>query len=305
MNIVIWNQSETGGGGGIELLLPAINVLIRLYGNINIVGAICPPGISFTKINTIDRQNLKSVAFDLILVTGEDVNVLRTGKQSLFVAVLKEAAALGIDTEKIVLDRVVLVPNFTLEKYVRLRRSALSILSVNCFGGMLYHRFGLPFLSPTINMFTSDEGFLKFLQDPMRNVKAELKLVRTEFNADLNINYPVFKIGESEWDMNHYADENFAVRKWYERGFRINWFNLLVAMHTENPEILAEFDKLPFAKKVCFVPFETNLDSGFYVNRANYNNDALWRLVNGIASGGIACYDMWDMLLYGKKTPLT
>ena len=248
---------------------------------------------------------MKSVAFDLILVTGEDVNVLRTGKQSLFVAVLKEAAALGIDTEKIVLDRVVLVPNFTLEKYVRLRRSALSILSVNCFGGMLYHRFGLPFLSPTINMFTSDEGFLKFLQDPMRNVKAELKLVRTEFNADLNINYPVFKIGESEWDMNHYADENFAVRKWYERGFRINWFNLLVAMHTENPEILAEFDKLPFAKKVCFVPFETNLDSGFYVNRANYNNDALWRLVNGIASGGIACYDMWDMLLYGKKTPLT
>ena len=263
-----------------------------------------PPGLKFNGIRTVDRNDLKFMPFDMILVTGRDVDMLRSGRQSLFVSVLKEAAELGIDTDKIVLDRVVCVPNFTLEKYKKLRRSALSILSVNCMGGLFYHRFGLPFLSPTINMFTSDEGFLKFLKDPIQNVKAELKLLRKEFNAELNINYPVFKIGESEWYMNHYADENFAVRKWYERSFRINWFNLIVVLHTENPEILAEFDELPYAKKVCFVPFETDLDSGFYIDRAKFNNDVFWRLANSVASGSIACYDIWDMLLYGQKTPI-
>lgn len=249
----------------------------------------------------LDRQDLKSMEFDLILVTGEDVNVLRSGRQSLFVSVAKEADALGIDADKILLDRVVCVPFFTLEKYKKLRHSALSILSMNCWGGLVYHRFGMPFLSPMINMFTSDEDFLKFLRDPMKNAKAKLKLVKTEFNPALNINYPVFRIGDSQWNFNHYADKDLAIRKWNERCLRINWYNLLITMYTEKPEILAEFDKLPFAKKVCFVPFETDLDSGFHVDT---KGRALWQVVIATANGGAAYYDIWDMLLYGKKTPV-
>lgn len=240
------------------------------------------------------------------MVTGADIPMLVTNTQSNFVKILKEAKTLGVDENKIILDRVICVPNFTLEKYTRLRRSQLSILSINCFGGMCYHRFGLPFLSPTINMFTNDEDFIKFLKDPMKNVKAEIKYMRTERNEGLQIDYPVYKIGDTEWRMNHYGDANLAFRKWCERGFRINWFNVLAVMHTKNPEILAEFDKLPFAKKVCFVPFKSDLESAYYINPAKYFKgvEEFWRVANGMGSGSVNEYDMWDMLLYGKKTPL-
>jgi uncharacterized protein (DUF1919 family) len=291
--------------GGIELLNPAANVLGRLYGQLNAVGFISENDVSVNGVKRIAKEDLKNIDFDLILVTGEDTKVLITNMQSDFVKILKEVKSLGIDENKVVRDRVVCIPNFTLEKYKKLRHSRLSILSMNCFGGLCYHRFGLPFFSPIINMYTYEKEFIKFLQDPMQNVKAEIKYVRTERNEALNIDYPVYKIGEVEWSMNHYGDANVAYRKWVERSFRINWFNLFVTMYTEKPEIAAEFDKLPFAKKVCFVPFKSNLDSAYYVDSSKYaNGDEFWRIANSMASGSTNEYDMWDMLLYGKKTPL-
>ena len=296
MNIVIWMQSETGGG---EYILPAIHNLIRLYGTVNIIGGIPLAGSRINGIRNISKQDLQSLDFDLIVASVKDVSVLFTNAQSAFVSILKEAAALGIDTNKIVLDRVICIPNFTLEKYRRLRNSALSVFSKDCFGGWTYHRFGLPFLSPTINMFTSEKDFIKFLQNPMENVKAEVVFQKMHDDG-----YPVFKIGGIEWHMNHYRDVNVAFKKWYERSFRINWFNLFVVMSTENPEILAEFDKLPFAKKVCFVPFETDLDSGFYIDASRYSEKNFARLTHLMVLGEFIYYDLWDMLLYGKKTLL-
>ena len=303
MNIVIWIQGLTPQRGGVELLNPAVKILERLYGKVNALGVIPYKGVGFNEVKNISKEDLKNLDYDLILVTGADNSVLITNTQSNFVKILKEAQSLEIDTDKIILDRVICVPFFTLEKYKKLRHSQLSILSMNCFAGLLYHRFGLPFLSPMINMFTSDEDFIKFLKAPMKNVSAKLKLLRTERNEGLKIDYPVYKIGDTEWEMNHYGDANVAYRKWCERSFRINWFNLLVTMYTEKPEILAEFDKFPYSKKVCFVPFKSDLDSAYFVDVEKYGGE-LWQVVNGIGTGKVIEYDMWDMLLYGKKTPL-
>ena len=294
MKIVIWLQLNQNGGG-VGYLNPALNILAQLYGGVDILRIIAPQGITFNGVKNISKEDLKNIDYDLILVAGQNASL---------VPILKDAETLGIDENKIVLDRTVCIPLFTLEKYNKLRRSKLSILSMNCFAGLLYHRFGLPFLTPTINMFTSDESFINFLKNPMQAVKSELKFFCTGRNEILNIDYPVYNIGGVEWRMNHYSDANFAYRKWCERSFKINWFNVLPVMYTENPEILAEFDTLPFSKKVCFVPFETDLDSGFYINPKQYPEEPFWRIVNLTAMGAIINYDIWDMLLYGKKTPL-
>ena len=66
-----------------------------------------------------------------------------------FREIFSEAVALGINPSKIISQNVVMLPNFTFQKYKILRESKLSIISQNCFGGFLYHRFHLPFLSPT------------------------------------------------------------------------------------------------------------------------------------------------------------
>ena len=298
MNVVLWIPNQNTAG----LLNPSLDILSRLYGKLNILGAIVSQGVTVSGVKIIDKQDLKSMEYDLIVVSVKDVPFLITNEQSAFVTILKEATELGIDTDKIILDRVICIPNFTLKKYIKLRHSALSIFSRDCFGSWTYHRFGLPFLSPTINMFASDKDFLKFLKKPIENIKSELRFQKTAHNSDLNIDYPVFKIGETEWHMNHYRDFNVAFRKWYERSYRINWFNVLVVMNTESPEVLTEFDKLPFAKKVCFVPFETDLDSGFYINPARYTEKNFARLTHLMALGEFNYYDLWDMLLYGKKT---
>lgn len=75
-------------------------------------------------------------------------------------------------------------------------------------------------------------------------------------------------------------------------------------MYTENPEVLNKFDKLPYNKKVCFVPFKSDLESAFYIDAEKYSDEPFGHLVNLSATGALNFYDMWDMLLYGKKTPL-
>ena len=306
MNFVVW-LNDPGGGHGISLR-PALNALAQIYDDVNFLGIVMTnneDAIKSKESNIIEKKNLKNLDIDLVLFCEIEEDFLISNRESNFVSALKEASRFGIDADKFVLDRTVLVPNFTLEKYKQLRHSKLSILSMNCFGGLVYHRFGLPFLTPTINMLTSDKGFLNFLKNPVDNVGKELNLVRTAVNETLKIEYPVFEIGGTEWDMNHYSDFELAKQKWRERSARINWDNLLVVMFTDRFKFLKKFDKLPFAKKVCFVPFETDLDSGYYIDLNQLSSPELWRAVNGIATGNVPFYDMWDMLLYGKKTPLT
>ena len=99
-----------------------------MYGEIKIVGGIIPEEVKTTGIAFLDKEDLKTLNFDLLLVAGDNLGgeAFFTGndskRESFFTYVLHEAEALNIDTDKIVADRVVLVPNFTLEKYKKLRR---------------------------------------------------------------------------------------------------------------------------------------------------------------------------------------
>ena len=297
MKIVVWLYSiDNTRGGGFQLLVPAINVLNNLYENINVLGAVTPQGMKFNELPAIDKNDLKTTDFDLILVTGHDIE---------FADVLNQAEVLGINAEKIIMDRTVCVPNFTLDKYKKLRRSRISIFSKNCWGGWIHHRFGLPFLSPTINLFMYPLDFLKFLENPRKYLAEDPHFLRTAPSHIPNTDYPIFSLGGVEIFMNHYFEIASAKNKWLERSKRVNWYNLLVEMCTDDIEILKQFDKLPYAKKFCFVPFKSDIDSAVYVDFERFNDPAGFEhLVSASAMGAIDFYDPWDMLLYGKKTPL-
>ena len=78
-----------------------------------------------------------------------------------------------------------------------------------------------------------------------------------------------------------------------------------MTMYTESEEILEEFDAFPYDKKVCFVPFKSDLDSAWHIN-PDIRKDlkTFTRIVNYFGMGEPFYYDPFDMLLYGKKTPL-
>ena len=294
MRVVIWFQSPH-----FQVLSFALGVLNRRYGSTSVLGLTnVPPAVNMkNKVfgAAIEKSDLTSIEYDIIIVSGQDTSLP---------PVLAEALMLGIDTDKIVLDRTVCIPGFSLEKYQKLRRSRLSILSQNCWGGLIYHSFGLQFLSPTINLYAPDRDFLKMLNDPRLHLDSELRFYGTNFDDDSKRDYPIMTLGSSKLHMIHYDDEISARRKWEDRRLRINWYNLLVMMYTEKSEVLAEFDRLPFGKKVCFVPFESDLDSAFYIPPELVRRRNFYEAVNDLASNKIFCFDLWDMLFYGLRTPL-
>ena len=218
---------------------------------------------------------------------------------------MKIANYFQLPKEKILPDCVVCIPGFTLKKYLVLKDSSLSIFSIRCFGGILYHTLGLPFLSPFVNMFLSENDYMNFLKIPQDYLKEDIIFKDKAFNDANKFYYPIFTLNGIELNMNHYPDFNEAVVKWNQRKKRINWYNLFVTAYTESQEFAEQFDKLPYGKKVCFVPFKSSLNSSWYINpniRKDLNGFAA--IVNRFAMGQPFYYDVFDMLLYGKKTQL-
>ena len=124
--------------------------------------------------------------YDIVIVGGVNVSMP---------AVLKEAQQLGLDEDKIVLDRTVMVPGFNLKRYKILRHSQLSILSANCWGGLISHLIGLQFKAPTVNMYIGN--YMKLLSNPQYYFNKELRFVKmtdAQFK-DRKWKHPVFALG--------------------------------------------------------------------------------------------------------------
>lgn len=45
---------------------------------------------------------------------------------------------------------------------LRLRNRDFSLISNNCIAGIIYHDLGLPFRTPTINLFFENDDFFRF-----------------------------------------------------------------------------------------------------------------------------------------------
>ena len=165
------------------------------------------------------------------------------------------------------------------------------------------HRIGLPFLTPLINTAWRDDCFLNFLNDPRGCIEHGLEFIREMPRNDSK--YPLTCLGKGvEIDMIHETDFQNAKEKWDRRAKRINWYNLLVVMYTERKEILEAFDELPYGKKVCFVPFESDCSSAYYIDPYTDPEKKFWMFITGFAEGKYDFYNLFDMMLYGKKTPL-
>lgn len=296
--LVLWQSGE------IEAEEKALGVLAGLYSQIVVVGAVydlfTTGGHSLLlngqALHRLEGEDLKQQEFDFILATGKDVE---------FGKVLKATSELGIDADRVLLNRAVCIPGFTVEKYNQLRHSKLTIFSLACAGGIMTHTMGLPFLSPMVNMWMPWPHFLEFLSHPMEYVQLTPVFDRQEHNSMNGIDYPVYTINGMELHMNHCRIENKedGLRDWEQRKKRINWFNVMILAGTATQEYAQAFDALPYAKKVCFTGRDFALDSAYYVGNDmdEYPSQAF---ANEYAWGKHPIYDMWDMMLYGKKTKI-
>lgn len=273
--------------------------LIKLYEILNkfkIIG-VTSKNIIYSEImgyECIDKKDVMNKEFDFVIIMVKD---------NVYNEIFNEALELGIARECIFSYRVLKHYNFDLNKYMELKKNPPSIFSNNCWGGNTYHSLNMEFMSPLINMYENDMDYLKLLQAPKRYFEEKLELVEMGYNKESKIDFPIVKCGDIVLNFNHYSSFEMAVECWERRKKRIDWNNIFVMMYTENKEIAKEFVKLPYQKKVCFVPFETEEPGLVYVDLVKGMPEIpFYQIVNGMANGRYPYYDVIDLL---KETKIT
>ena len=305
LKILLWVVSQDG-----RFLNGALKILERQHNGVEVVGVTAGVPIQLVK----DGKKVDFIPLDKVDGGGDYDLLLVVGAMGIGMSNITQAARqFNLPEEKLLGDWIVCVPGFTLEKYRRLQRSRLSIFSRNCFGSLLSNKLALQFRSPFVNLSLSDEDFIRFMRHPRVYMEEDLIFASKEYSDWEGFDVATFTCGNVSILMNHYRDFDEAVAKWNERKTRINWYNLFVVSFTDSPESLQKFDALPHGKKICFVPFESDLDSAFYVPPGirkdllppdTKEESSMWETVNLSVLKMKFFYDPFDLLLYVKKTRL-
>lgn len=143
-----------------------------------------------------------------------------------------------------------------------------SIISNNCWGGLVYQYFGLPYTSPTIGLFFMDDDYIRFLErldyylaQPLRFISIGESRYKQKLLSEstAKVNYPIALLDDIEVHFLHYKSEKEAEEKWNRRIKRLNRDRLLIKMSQrslDSKEMLDRFEALPFKNKVCFTEYK-------------------------------------------------
>lgn len=244
----------------------------------------------------IKKSDIPTIDFDILIIMAE---------KKVFLDIKKEAIAMGINEYNIIPINVISLPGFTFDKYISIKKSIPTIFSPNCWGGVTYNSLGLEFKSPLINMYMSHNDYIKFLSKPLHYINSTVVFYKNTYSAPLKQNYPIGKCDDILLHFNHYNSFDEALSCWNRRKSRIDWNNLFVMYYDDNKERLDIFNNLSFDNKICFVPYETNIPNYIGINyKKNGSQKPFHEIVNGTATGSNIYYDVFDLILHKKFTPL-
>lgn len=152
---------------------------------------------------------------------------------------------------------------FASQRKKAIKDTNFTIISNNCWGGMLYESYNLPKESPTVGLFIMASDYVKFVSNlkyylgkPLVFLKPEYSKWKNQLSADKRWGtYPIGKIEDIEIFFLHYKSEKEAIDKWYRRIRRINWNRLLIKFDDQNgctEQDLENFLNLPYKHKLFF-----------------------------------------------------
>lgn len=126
-----------------------------------------------------------------------------------------------------------------------------SIFANNCLGGVFLHDAGKRFNSPWVNLATTGEGFITFLENPEAYLDGEFENITPN-----PYRYPFVTLHGIQISLVHYHTTKEGAEKWKSRSKRILWNNLYVVATghdgMERADLMDRFDKLPYKNKVMF-----------------------------------------------------
>lgn len=268
-NVLIW-----GTGREYNTYFNCIR-LLELKGQISIAGITSNDKDIDSSIDNypfVKKEDVGSLNFDYCIVAMADISLM-----------VNEAENYGIEKSKLIPIRVLSIPNIDFHEYIKLKNSSLTVFSRDCWAGICYHRLGLEFLSPTINMFETPDDFNKLVLNLNAYMSYPVEFVKMGYEINLKREYPIGLLGDILLHFNHYEKFDQAVSCWERRKQRINKNNILVVSNATSEKTLYEFEKIPYKNKLIFTPLDANTPSSYHLDPGDYENFGM--MANGTASG--------------------
>lgn len=139
----------------------------------------------------------------------------------------------------------------------RLIRTDFSIISNNCWGGLISQKYGLKYLSPTCGLLILGHDYIKFCANIKHYLKQELLFFPFSeskyFEMYKDYDFPVAMCDDIEIYFMHYATEKEAAEKWYRRAERINWDFIVYKLSEREAftkQDMLDFSALPIENKI-------------------------------------------------------
>lgn len=162
---------------------------------------------------------------------------------------------------------------------IKLKNRNFSILSNNCWGGVVYDKYALPYYTPTIGLWIPPADYCRFLNNIKHYIENDIKQIHYNeshvadlllkrkqegrYNFDLD-SLILGRIDDVDIVFIHYQTFAEAKEKWNRRKKRINFNNLLVKMNDQNDCTEDDY------KQFCNLPFENKL---FFTANKNWTTD--------------------------------
>lgn len=157
--------------------------------------------------------------------------------------------------------------NYLNKNLPKLRAKDFTIVSSNCWGGILYQDLGLNYQSPFVNQYMHTPCFIKLARHFPEYMKMELTVSTKSKYFPAATAYPVGHLGDIEIHFIHYSLEENVIGRWNDRKARMH-FNKLLFVLCERDQCTSadvkEFDQLP-VNKLMFTAKNYGLKSSFKV----------------------------------------
>lgn len=153
-----------------------------------------------------------------------------------------------------------------------------TIISNNCWGGMIYESYNLQKNTPTAGLFFMADDYIEFLKDLKGNTSRPIEFIKPcdskyveELSKDKRFGtYPIGRIGDVEIAFLHGHSKEEANDKWERRCKRINWDKLLIKFNDQNEckeHNVKDYSELPFTHKLFFTVNEWPVEKwdGYYL----------------------------------------
>lgn len=243
---------------GIGKVYNSIINLLKCYEDleqIEIVGITAQDLPDFKYLDSYRLLNIKELqeeSYDYVMVLSNDY----------FSEIVRSAMIIAnVPREKIVSYHILEIPYFDFAQYDFIKKQNISIVSNNCWGGIICNTLSMECRSPFKNVSFSPENYIKIISNLKHYLSVDpIWTDKKELDANQNREVPILELDDVLIKCNHDLDADEAICKWKRRRDKFNWSNILVEMYTENPKNEEAFGDASeqFDKRICFVPYESN-----------------------------------------------